>query len=338
MKAEQSIIKKAVKSLKNLIGLEINYKNGKSGDYDLEIILPNEGGEKNVKYSADVKRLFSNAKLGDALMQAKRTAEPYLLVTEYITQPQAERMRELGICFIDSSGNAFLNAAGMFVFISGKKNEKTEEKPISIFRPAGIKLLLAFFERPGFENADYRTIAAETGVTHTTVGRVISDLEKGGYLIKRSNQARFLTRQAELIKRWVFYYSEQFRPKLKPVRFHSTKQTGRWWEKIDITEYNAVWGGETGAAILTKHLRPQTATIYSDSMLARLQAKYGLIRDEQGEIEILRKFWKFGEIGNVAPPLVVYADLLATADERNIETAQIIYDKYLAQIAEGTSL
>lgn len=337
MIAEQEIIEKAIQALNHLTGLKVNYKSGKSSDFDLEIVLANEPDEKTVKYSADVKHSFSNAKLGDALIQAKRTAEPYLLITEYITQPQAERMRELGICFIDTSGNAFLNAEGMFVFISGKKNEKSEEKPISIFRPAGIKLLHAFFEKPGFENADYRTIAAETGVTHTTVGRILSDLEKGGYLIKRNSQVRFLTRKAELIKRWVYYYSEQFRPKLKPVRFHSTKQTGRWWEKIDITEYNAVWGGETGGAILTKHLHPETATVYADSMLPKLQAKYGLIRDTKGEIEILKKFWKFGEIGDVAPPLVVYADLLETADERNLETAQIIYDRYLAQITEETA-
>ena len=40
-------------------------------------------------------------------------------------------------------------------------------------------------------------------------------------------------------------------------------------------------------------------------------------------LEILQKFWQDGEIGTVAPPLVVYADLLATADERNLTTITI---------------
>jgi hypothetical protein len=44
-----------------------------------------------------------------------------------------------------------------------------------------------------------------------------------------------------------------------------------------------------------------------------------------------------GEVGDVAPPLVIYADLIATADERNVETAQFIYDRYLAELAETTA-
>ncbi|MDQ3750899.1 MAG: type IV toxin-antitoxin system AbiEi family antitoxin [Acidobacteriota bacterium] len=337
MKTENEIIKKAAQTLAGQTNLQIKYKTGKTADYRLEIAVPDDNRKAATKYIAEIKRTFSNAKLGDTMIQAKRASEPYLLVTEYITQPQAEKLRELGVSFLDTAGNAYLNAPGLFVFISGKKAAASAEKPISIFRPAGIKLLLAFLMKPGFENADYRTIARETGVTRTTVGRILNDLEKGGYLTKRGNQERFLTRKTELVKRWIFYYSEQFRPKLSPVKYHSTKYGGRWWEDVDINEYKAVWGGETGGAILTKHLKPQTATVYADSMLPKLQAIYGLVRDEKGEIEILKKFWTFGELGNVAPPLVVYADLLATADERNLETAQIIYDRYLAPLAEENS-
>jgi hypothetical protein len=165
----------------------------------------------------------------------------------------------------------------------------------------------------------------------------MNDLEKVGYLIKRGRGKRFLIKKQELLKRWVLYYSESFRPKLKPIRYHSTKFSGRWWEEIKIAEYDAVWGGETAGAILTKHLKPETATIYANSTLSRLRLRYGLVMDKKGEIEILQKFWKFGEIHNVAPPLVVYADLLATDDERNIETAQILYDQYLAQNTEENS-
>ncbi len=32
----------------------------------------------------------------------------------------------------------------------------------------------------------------------------------------------------------------------------------------------------------------------------------------------------------IAPPLLVYADLIASGDDRNIEAAEIIYDNYLA--------
>lgn len=34
----------------------------------------------------------------------------------------------------------------------------------------------------------------------------------------------------------------------------------------------------------------------------------------------------------LTPPLLIYADLVATADARNIETAQIIRERFLAKI------
>ena len=334
MTDEKNIIEKAISALREQTGLQSKYKKGKTTGYALEITAAND---QTIKYLAETKGSFSNAKLGDALIQSKRFSEPLLLITEYVTQPQAEKMRELGVQFMDSAGNAFFNQSGLFVFITGKKIAAVKQKPLNIFRPAGMKLIYAFLQKAGFENADYRTIAAETGTTHTTVGRVFGDLEKAGYLTKRGGK-RQLIKKAELIKRWAISYGEQFRVTLKPVRYSSSKQKGtRWWEEIKIEDYQAVWGGETGGDVLTKHLKPQRATIYADSNLPKLQAKYGLVKDERGEIEILRKFWTFGEIGNAAPPLVVYADLLATADERNLETAQELYDRYLAQIAEEDS-
>lgn len=339
MQSEQKIIEKAAKAANEQSGVQIKYTPYRAADhkadYAAEITAPNV--ERAAKYAVEVKTRFSNATLGNVMLQAKRIKEPFLLITEYITQPQAEKMRELGVEFLDTTGNAYLNAPGLYIFITGNKAAASKKKPINIFRPAGIKLLLAFLQKPEFENLDYRTIAEETGVAHVTVGRFLKELEKAGYLATRSGDERRLTKKAELIKRWAVAYSEQFREKLKIGNYSSTKEGGRWWTDVIIKQYKAVWGGETGGASLTKHLKPQMATIYADSSLPRLQAKYGLVKDEKGEIEILRKFWKFGEIGDTAPPLVVYADLLATADERNLETAQMIYDEYLAPLTEATA-
>lgn len=340
MKAENKILKKAADALNQQTGLLIRYDNSnlkdKEADYSIDVSVPLNGENKTISYVVQVKTRISNTVLSNAIIQAKNSSARLVLVSEYVSPAQAERLRQLNISFFDTAGNAYFNDSGVYVFVSGNKTEVNREKPLGLFRPAGIKLLLAFLIQPGLENADYRTIAGDTGVPRTTVGELMADLEKAGYLLRRGN-SRFLMNKQELIKRWVEEYSEKFRVKLKPVRYHSTKLIGRWWENIDITEYKAVWGGEAGGARLTMHLKPQTATIYADSTLSRLQAIHGLVRDERGEIEILKKFWKFGEIGNVAPPLVVYADLLATADERNLETAQIIYDKYLAPLTEENS-
>ena len=54
-----------------------------------------------------------------------------------------------------------------------------------------------------------------------------------------------------------------------------------------------------------------------------------------GDIEILKPFWKFDHQfthQGITPPLLVYADLMATGDGRNIEIAGIIYEQHLARL------
>ena len=56
--------------------------------------------------------------------------------------------------------------------------------------------------------------------------------------------------------------------------------------------------------------------------------------DPQGPVVILDRFWRFEvewEFPNVVPPVLIYADLLATGDDRCRETAGMVYDKYLAK-------
>ncbi len=52
-------------------------------------------------------------------------------------------------------------------------------------------------------------------------------------------------------------------------------------------------------------------------------------------VEVRKRFWNFPgdqEHGKTVPPLLVYADVLATGDARCIETAQMIYDGYVARL------
>jgi hypothetical protein len=39
--------------------------------------------------------------------------------------------------------------------------------------------------------------------------------------------------------------------------------------------------------------------------------------------------WKYEDLVH---PILIYADLLATGNERNIETAKIIYDKHILEL------
>ncbi len=102
---------------------------------------------------------------------------------------------------------------------------------------------------------------------------------------------------------------------------------------MDIEQLNAWWGGEIAAAKITQYLKPETATIYVKPPAGRVQAEFRLRKDPNGNIELLKAFWppriKLTH-GPNAPFIVVYADLLAIGDDRTIETARMLYEKYIA--------
>jgi hypothetical protein len=54
-----------------------------------------------------------------------------------------------------------------------------------------------------------------------------------------------------------------------------------------------------------------------------------------GDVEILERFWKTEaekQPEELAPPLLVYADLLATGNQRNLETAKMIYEQNIVRL------
>jgi hypothetical protein len=196
---------------------------------------------------------------------------------------------------------------------------------------AGVKAVFALLACPSLLTVPYREIAATAGVSLGAVSQVLEDLKQTDYLLEHAAKGRLWQKRPELIRRWSEAYTERLRPKLLLGRFRADQLD--WWKEVKLTELQACWSGEVAAAKLTKYLKPQIKTIYASGKLPRLQAQYGFHPDQAGDIELLKKFWTFDPLPahpDLAPALLVYADLVATGDERNLETAQLLYNHYLA--------
>jgi hypothetical protein len=184
---------------------------------------------------------------------------------------------------------------------------------------------------PQLLNATYREIATAARVALGTVGPVIKELEARRHITEaaeRARRRRFLDAQ-RLVQEWVAVYPTVLRPKLNIRRFRAPR-TG-WTEGVNLKPYNAYWGGEVAANRLLHHLVPQTAIIYAKETPKQLIAEHKLRADINGDVEILDVFWN-GQVPttrDVAPPILAYADLIATTDGRNLEAAKMIYDQYI---------
>lgn len=344
---EQNILDRALQALERTVGIhgqvierELRDEQGRQGDAMVVI----EANGQRYPYVAEIKRVDRFAILKDVRNQHAHDGQAHqpLLVAPRITTETAEKCRELDLQFIDAAGNAYLRGPGLYVLVKGQRAVEGEDLLLigQEGKRAGtathLRVIFALLCKPELLNAPYRDIVQVAGVALGTIGCVFNDLTDRGITTGGKRKGgRVMLERKKLIDEWTTTYPITLRPKLNPRRFKAPKPG--WWKALDTTRYGAQWGAEVAAEKLTGYLRPNTVTIYlhkEDGLrnLTRLVAENRLRPDAEGDIEILDAFWNFDDeppMTQTVPPLLAYADLIATLDPRNLEAAKLIYDQYL---------
>lgn len=333
---EERIIAKAYESLRENFDVQMSYSKefGSATDYQLEITFWINGREIKKKFSVEIKRRVLSATIGQLLIK-KNKLENLLLIADDLSPGVANKLRELNIPFIDGNGNVFFNEAEFYIFINTYRQETKIQRSSSslIFQTSGLQLLFVLLSVPNSENKTYRELSEMSKISLGWVSEIMNALQSEYYLVKDSEK-RTLFRKDELLKRWVQGFAETLCNKLLEMEFET--EDPNFWKNTDLTSTKACWGGEVAADMMTGYLNPSEILIYrrGSAFLSSLVREKKLRRVKEGNIKIRRKFWNFNETDIIAPPLLVYADLLATAKSRNIEAAQIIYDEHLAGLVE----
>jgi hypothetical protein len=327
-------------------GLTVTIKEGRREDrIDAWVRVAKD--RQNLDYAVEVKRQVTPQTLGAVVaqlqQQGRATKKPPLLVTTYVTAPVADRLAAVEQQFIDAAGNAYLNASGIFVLITGRRPEQdvAGDKPDRAFTKTGLKTLFAFLCNPDLVAAPYREIAAAADVALGALPAVMAGLQQVGYLHVMGEKRRLVATK-RLLDEWALAYARTLRPKhLLRTLVAPTFETWRRW---DLRADRAKWGGEAAAALLTKYLEPGVLTLYAQKVPARLMVEHRMTtarpNDEHHLVEIRKTFWGEGlrsaDPADMTPHVLVYADLLATGDARCIEAAQIIFEDHLARFFTTT--
>jgi len=253
-----------------------------------------------------------------------------MLITNYINPKMAERLIENNIAFLDLAGNAYIKLPSTYIQILGNKLAKPlqQQKPSLLFQKTGLKLIFLFLSVQKSINWPYRKIASHAGVAIGSVGKIIKELKEQNYIVQLDKKKYQFIDNNKLIDRWVIAYPEQLRPKLL-IGKYKLKQPNN---KISFPEETKIyWSGERATQELyPSQIKPTLITIYTPEHPNRLILHNNLMPTPQGNIEILEVFWNFIEGETVVPHLLIYADLLATGDPRNIEEAQKFRDMFLS--------
>lgn len=304
------------------------------GRFVIGAIVEIEANHVKHQFTAEIKFVDRFETLINLKAQGERARNPLVIIAPYIATRTAQKCRELDLCFIDTAGNAFINTPGLFIFVTGNRHfEAPLQTNIRTNNAAALKIMFAILCRPELVKATYRELARVAGTALGTVGPVIKNLARRRFVTTGLTEKRHLLEPWKMLEEWIAFYPAVLRPKLKPRRFRATEKG--WQQRVPLQAFNAFWGGEVAAEILTHYLRPEIFTIYTHRNPAKLIAECRFRADINGDIEILEAFWNEGEIPtpkvDVVPPILAYADLMTTTHGRNLEAAKLLYDRFIEQ-------
>ena len=133
-------------------------------------------------------------------------SDAYLYVTRYVSDEMAEELKSKDVNFIDASGNAYIRAGDVYIFIKGNKQAKNQrERMTLLYTPIGLKVLFVLLSNTGIEKSPYRTISALAGVSLGAVSNIFSELKDAGYLYHSNSQLSNLVNKDRLFKN-IFYF------------------------------------------------------------------------------------------------------------------------------------
>lgn len=288
--------------------------------------------KRRLVYCVEVKANINNAIIALLLHRKEILPYPLLLITRYVNNNKAEELKKNGIQFIDTAGNAYINYCPIYIFIKGNKPPDILFKNTThrVFEPSGLKIIYALLCNADLIKKPYRYIAEITNVALGTVGWAINDLIDLGFAVEMGHKGRELLKKEELFRRWCIEYNEKLKPKLLINKFVGPEN---WWIHYKLNPEYAQWGGEVAANKLTKHIKPQNITIYAErKKYQNIVIENKLRKDINGNIEFFERFWKFNktyEYKEIVDPILIFADLINTGNQRDVETAKIIYEEYI---------
>jgi hypothetical protein len=337
---EVELLAGALDALRDATGIQGEILDHPNAGADATVLLTING--RKLRYDCEVKKTVDRYALPLALLNKLGNAQHTLLVSSPLSPDMADRCRDIGLQFIDTAGNAYINdGAGIYVHVTGRRgNAGRQVAADNTMTPAALKMMFAALAEPALLNAPYRDISIHANISIGAITKAFDTLTSRE-LIGMAGGKRMIRTPELFLNEWASGYAGRIKPKLRKYRF-ATDDIDRflnWVPKLGMSAY----GGEQAAMHLTGHLKPEAYTIYADmddpKALQDIVKHCRLRADPQGRIDIVEMFWNpehFVEWFPSVPPHLVYADLMATHDSRNITVARQIAPAIIRHVHDTT--
>jgi len=294
-----------------------------ANDFIMKVTIKN----LTFRFTVNVKKKFA----GNAALAFLRDNDTFqqshglLYISDYISPEVTKYLIKNNISFINCSGKVFIHQDQLYLYFDYPEQPKKSELFGSAFEPTGIKFVFYLLNNPECLANSFHELAEEVDISVGSISKIIKDLKLNRF-VYTLNDKRILRNKNKLLDQWYVAYGRKVRPKISIGKYRLIKSPS----KIQLPK-GCRWGGEVAAELLNLNLRSQDQIIYTEINPVQVIQKLRLIPDEKGKLELLSTFWNTDmeyECNNcndsLVPKTLIYADLMLSENDRNIEIAHEI--------------
>jgi len=331
---EFKIIDKALENLEKNATIRGKWENyiPENKEIDGKVELRFENKERTECF-VEVKKEIRNHHI-PKLQKLAKEYKPFLLIVDRLYPNLKNKLKEAHVNWLDRAGNIYFNDNQHFVWIDLHTTTPTKEKKNRAFTKTGLKVVFLFLHDEKWLDKTYREIAEKADVALGNIKHVLDGLKQQNFLVAKTKGKYKLINKKKLLDRWITAFTDELKPRLHIDNFEFLNEAEeREWKHLNL-EKETFWGGEPGADLLTGNLRPANYTLYTRKTKAALMKEHKLKPNPDGNVEVYNPYWTVDTPNEkVAPPLVVYTDLMTTGDPRNANIAEEIYERFLTHLA-----
>ncbi len=261
-----------------------------------------------------------------------------ILLARHIPRQAAQALIEAKVNFMDDAGNIHLELGDAYNWTAiglPAPEPVSERRPAS---PAQLQLLFQFVTYPESVNWPVRRLESAAGISKSKAAQARRQMVAEG-LLTRAGRRYHLGPISLMADRLIFGYAQVLRPTLTLGTFRpAEKTTESFVSRLRMNVLPGVQYSLTGspAADLLQHFyRAPEVTLFLKPSSPAIAQQLRLLPDREGPITILSAFgdlvfWEEREHQMLAPPWLIYAELLNSKDPRAHEAAQEFRSKFLA--------
>lgn len=272
------------------------------------------------------------------------TKSPLLVVGPRLHPSSAETLRARGLWYIDGAGNAYLrNQNGLLIDVRGRRSAVPKQPdtpgdglhgggPRNPFTPKRAQVVCVLLAAPQLIDAPLRDIAECAGVSVGMAKETMDTLRTTGFLEHLGSRRR-LVRAGELLDLWAAGYPGGLG---RANRLFVAGGDIHAWSapeglQVAVSGEQAVPGDIRNPESLVLYVRTADNELPTDLLIHNRWH-----RDPHGSIVIRKLFWRNlpDQRPGIAPAALIYADLLASREPRQLEVAHYMrrHDDRLARL------